>query len=498
MMLIIAVLTIVAFAFLYDYNKQSARGPDDLGKIYGRTIRRVDWDRTQRYFHLSASLKMMDMLNTLVGRAPDEETAKKEFLVNLEVIRHEAKEWGIKPTNTEIGEGIKKLPVFQTNGEFDFAKYQQFVDPNMGNKLGPLGFTDKQIEDLVEDSLKVSRIKELLNSQVVVDDSKINDQLKNFQTVDAQVVRFNIADAMKKTSVTPDQVTRYYEENKIHLKEDELRSVQYVKVDLPSDFSTLKSNGLTERLQKLADGLTTFVEQARSKGFDFAAKAAGYKVQSTPEFTATGDTPAGKIDGSVPLTDLAGEAFRLKAVNDVSDAIQTKDAFYVISLAKISAERQLTIEEVRPKIQEHLQGEAARKSMEIAAQATIENIRQAMKQGKTFADAAKEFGLTPQSISNVSPMPTSEESAEKVDTEGQAFAAATVFLRDGEMGGYEKAPWGGYAVYLAKRNPAPADLVAKQKPMIEKAVLNGSQQILFAEWLRSSREAANISFARIH
>ncbi|MEO8205453.1 MAG: SurA N-terminal domain-containing protein, partial [Chthoniobacterales bacterium] len=114
--MILVIITIVAFGFLYDRYSPQGPGTNKLGQIYKRDIPISDLDRAHRYLRLAISLGMMDMVQTLVPRAPDEESAAMEFLVNLEVLRHEAKSFAIEPTLSQITDGIKALPAFQTNG----------------------------------------------------------------------------------------------------------------------------------------------------------------------------------------------------------------------------------------------------------------------------------------------------------------------------------------------------------------------------------------------
>ncbi|MEO8205728.1 MAG: peptidylprolyl isomerase, partial [Chthoniobacterales bacterium] len=376
-------------------------------------------------------------------------------------------------------------------GQFDYEKYRQFVDPNQSNQLAPLGFTEKQIEDLITDSLKLEGIRGLINSQVIVSPAEVSETMKMFQPVDAQVLRINLTDALKNVTASDEDVARVYEENKAQLNTDETRAVEYVKIDLPAGASDLTNKTNLDALQKASDAVTAFVEKARQEGFAAAAKSAGYKVEATPEFTKSGKVSSGTARADLPLAELGPEAFRLESVSSVSDAIQAGNAFYVLALQKVTPSRVNTLEEVRPRIQENIKNDAARKAIEITAQSSVEKIRLAMKEGKTFADAAKGLGLSVQNITGITPASTSQ-TEERPVTESQTFAASTALLHDGEMGGFEKTPAGGYIVYLVKRHPAEATLEAQQKPQIERFLLRNKEMLLFAEWFRSAQDAASI------
>ena len=75
----------------------------------------------------------------------------------------------------------------------------------------------------------------------------------------------------------------------------------------------------------------------------------------------------------------------------------------------------------------------------------------------------------------------------------QNLAAATLILKDGELSKLEQAPWGAFAIQLKSRGPIDEKLFSERGAELRKTMIQGKRDLLFAEWLRISREAARIT-----
>src|SRR3984893_13926450 len=123
---IITIVVIVAFAWFY--NPSSMRrgaGPSGaIGKLNGRTITVGDIQKIERSIQLAFSLGMRDLVEDLTteGRTRDDQSLS--FAWNLLLLRDEAKQLQVVPSAEQIRNTEKALPQFQTNNQFDAAKYQ--------------------------------------------------------------------------------------------------------------------------------------------------------------------------------------------------------------------------------------------------------------------------------------------------------------------------------------------------------------------------------------
>ena len=141
-MLVVAFLTIIAFAFLYNTTQLDELAGIQNPTIYGKSLTPLMIDREVKNYQLTMALGQYDLLQKLGGTASNPDQALNEFVWNILVLRHEAGALGIEPTDTQIADRIKSLPVFQTNSQFDPIKYSQFIS----EQLAPRGFNERQLE----------------------------------------------------------------------------------------------------------------------------------------------------------------------------------------------------------------------------------------------------------------------------------------------------------------------------------------------------------------
>jgi len=177
----------------------------------------------------------------------------------------------------------------------------------------------------------------------------------------------------------------------------------------------------------------------------------------------------------------------LESVGRTSDVLQAGDAFYVVELTSITPSRPLTLEEATPQIEESLRKSAAAKALKDAADKSIASLRQAVASGKSFSEAATALGLKVELLEKALAM------SESLPPEQRRAVATTLGLKDGEISGFEPTATGGICVYLKARAPLEDKALEARRNEIRKSLLENKKDILFAEWIRSSREAAKIT-----
>ena len=103
LMLVIAIMTIIAFIWLYNpTDKFHKFGSNDVVSIYGRVVQRAQIDYQVRGYQLALALGLTDFVRDLGGLGGSEETSISDFILNLFVIQHQAPEMGI---NLSSGRG---------------------------------------------------------------------------------------------------------------------------------------------------------------------------------------------------------------------------------------------------------------------------------------------------------------------------------------------------------------------------------------------------------
>jgi peptidyl-prolyl cis-trans isomerase D len=498
LMLVVAILTIVAFIFLYNTSQLDELATTRSPKIYGQTLSPGALERQAKNYQLTLALGQYDLVSKLGGTGADQASSLSEFVWNLLILQHQARALGVEPTDAQVADRIKEVAVFQTDKQFDPLKYRAFL----AEQLAPRGFTEHQLEEVMRDSLRLERIESIVASPVAVGDKEIRETARVLQPVTAEFVRFNAEDAAKAVQITQEEIAGYFERNQANLNTRETRAVRYLSFELPSG-SKLEGRAKVDELQKLADQATKFADSLATMPFDQAATAAGLTVRSTPAFDRAGTLPPvtqSGPDGAKQLQDIlskiapkevvaaiAPPAFLLPAVGKISDVVQSGDAFYVVELAELNPARPLTLAEASPSIDARLREVKAEQALRTSGDDKITALRTALASGKKFADAAKEAGLTVESLDNIAPM------SDSLTPDQRRVVSSTLSLKEGELSGFEAAPWGGLGVYLQSRGPlADAELAAKREE-IQQSLLENKRSLLFAEWLRISREDAKIS-----
>jgi peptidyl-prolyl cis-trans isomerase D len=486
LMLLVAFITIVAFVFLYNTTQldelASVRDPS----IYGKPLNPAAIERQVKNYHLTTALGQFDLLEKLGGTVPDQGMAITQFVWNLIVLQHESKELGIEPTDDQVADKIKSIPVFQTNGQFDPTKYSTFVS----EQLAPRGFSERQLEEIMRDSLRLESISKIVEAPAAVGDSETESVARIFQPVTATYVKFKNDDAAAQVTVSPEEIEAFYKANQNALQADENRTVRCAVFELPAE-PKLEGKAKVEALQKLANAASAVAGKVSSAAgsFEAAAKEAGAEIKKLAAFDRSGTSKAGEQQPVTPeaVRAIAPSAFLLAKPGQVSDILQSGDAFYLVELVETSPARPLTLEESKSQIETAIRAQKASQLFAASANSAYNALVAAVASGKPLKEAAESQKLETVELQAVIP---AAESTSRID---QNLAAATMILKDKELSKLEQAPWGAFAIQLHSRGPVDEKLLAERGSELRETMLQGKRDILFAEWLRVSRDAARIT-----
>jgi hypothetical protein len=489
LMVLIAFLTIIAFAFLYNTTEMDRVGTNIVARIYDRDVMTVDIERAIRVYQLALALGQFDLVRGLSGQAQTEDEAANNFIWNLMVLQHEARAMGVEPGNQAVVDRIKTLPVFQTDGQFDPMKYANFTQ----EQLAPRGFTERQLEDVIKDALRLEEVKSLVQSPAMLLPGEVEPALQRVAPVDAEVLRFDAAQAGRDVKVSDEELQKAYEEKKATLQAPEKRSVRYVALVLTPAERELADKERVAALQKLATATGDF-SQALGEGGSLqdVAAARELEVRTSPLFG-----PGGESDGA--LADLDGEvvpaaaavAFRLSSAPGNFEIIELgRDGYAVIEVAEVQEARPLTLEEASADLRAGLIEQKRALAVQEEAKAMLAKVREAMAGGASFAEALKAAKAESETMKGLSPF------SEDLTPAQRQVAMAVMDQTVGTLGEFVPAPDGGFAVYLAARNESDAATLAARRPQVEQGMLQGKEMLLFAQWLVTAREASGLQVLR--
>ena len=490
---IVIALLCIPFVFFFS-NMPTGATENQFGKLYGREISNVEFQRSARMFNLARELGMFTFLQEMVAGANSESQAYNDFMWNRLVLRHEAKSLGIAPSNAEIVEAVKTLRPFRGEKGFEIAKYNEFTQV----ALPVMGFTEAHIEEVVGDQLTLERLKQVIGAgaQVPETESKENYE-RAYGKLHVAVVRVSAEDLAKDVQVPDDEIAKYYEAQKAQLNSEEKRKVSFVTFGLDEEQKKLQGKERVEVLQKLADRANDFNMALLEKDAQFQQVAEKFQmpITTTGEFTRSAPDP---LLSSNPQ--LAEVAFKLQPNEPNSDAVQVGDGFYVVHLDGIEPPRPLALEEAKPKIVDTLKRQKVQALASAKGTQAMLALRDSLKAGAPLDAALGQTGLPTE---KVTPFALADSPAMQIGPDGQPQAqpeapdlqmikGAVAEMSAGEVSEFIPTANGGVVAVLEKRDaPDPANY-EQMKGMFDERLRRNKREIAFYEWLRDRRREAGV------
>lgn len=483
LLIVVTIIIVIAFAAWGDFTTDPGVGGQNcVVKVYNRCYRQKEVQKLASHFDVAYQLGMGDFVSVLFGenRLDNDRT---DFIMSLVVLRHEAERLGIEPSSAEIQEAIPNLPIFQQ--PWVNADYVQ------NNILGPNGFSDGDLAQLVKDYLSYQKLRDLVSAGISPIPSETDRRyIEQNQRYTASVIRFDRETVSGDVEVTDAEVKEYYEKNSEDLMSEALRGFDYVKftpkevaedatneVKAKADLDFAKA--VNRAYSDLADENADFVEIAKQ----YEGKKADFSMET------------GKFEPFAPTSppdEIAGETETVQAIfrdalqlDDVTVPLKTGNGgYYVFHYSESVEPEPMTLEEATPGIREALSTRKSDRSVNDAASATLAKINEALEAGKPFAAAAKEAGADPIELPNFS---ASEPPADTEDT--GLILGAVEGMGEKEISGVIERPGGqGYLlVYVDKIEIYKNAAEDSEKRAISATVGNTLTRTMFTAWLNQRR-----------
>jgi len=488
LMIVIAILAIPFVFYFVKTPDYGAIGRDHFATIYDQNVSLTQAQQIGRLLNLAQVLGMSEFVGTMTaGAGMDQSQGPVQFVANLLVLRHEAERLGVRPSTSEIGDAVRKLPAFHGDSGFDINKFNEVVQ----NGLAPLGLAEEHIEQLVRDEICLSEIQKLLAAGVSLPKSELEENFRRgYDKLYVSVIRFRSADLDKDVKITDEDVQKYYDAHKAELRSEEKRKVEFVQLTLNEEEKKLSGKPRIEALQKLADRATDFTQALLEKDADFKQAAAKFQlpVHETGEFTAAEPDPQLKGDQQ-----LVAAAFKLSAQEPHSDAVQVADGFYILNLTGKTEARQLALEEAKPKIVDALKKTRTRELMSTKGAEMVQQLREAKKSGQSPEAVIEKAGVKPEKLPAFSLI---DEEMEKPEADQQkkqspellTIKDAVALLNAGDVTDFMPSGTDGLIAVLEKREPL--EDAGEKKASFEKRILQNKERIVVVEWLRDRQRAA--------
>ncbi|EQA4235958.1 peptidylprolyl isomerase [Serratia marcescens] len=374
---IILALIILSFVLTGVGNYLIGGSGDYAAKVNGQTIERAQLEQAFQSERSRMQQQLGDQFSALAGNEGYMQQMRRQVLSQLidnMLLDQYAKKLGLAVSDDQIKDAIRKAPYFQTNGQFDNAKYldligrmgytadnfaqsmrQQLVNQQVIQAFGDSGFVlpseSQAMAALVlqERDVRLATIdlKALQAKQSAGDDElkAYYDQNKNSFIAPEQVkvsyIPLDAASMQDKVKVSEEDISAYYDQHKSSYGQPERKNYSVIQLKTEAE-----ANAALDELKKGAD----FATLAKEKSSDIISRRTGGELGwLEPETTAdelkqANLTEKGQLSGVVKssvgylivrLNDIEPE--KVKPLSEVHDAIAKQvqqekavDAYYAL------------------------------------------------------------------------------------------------------------------------------------------------------------------------
>ncbi len=254
----------------------------DVGSVDGTPIRYTEYMEAYRLASEQSRAENPGVALTLEDQDALEDVAFNS-LVQAELLRDEYRRRGITVTDREIYEAVRRFPPpeiqqapdFQTDGQFDPAKYERFLaTPNAATREFLISLENRYREELPR-----FKLLEQVTSDIYPSETKLWQMWRDTRdsiVVKVLQVRPAAAVAEGSVSVTDDEVRRWYEDHRDDFRRPARAVVSFIAViKLPTRVDSAMVVAKARALRDSLVGGADFATLARAESSDSASAANG-------------------------------------------------------------------------------------------------------------------------------------------------------------------------------------------------------------------------------
>nr|SAY41790.1 Peptidyl-prolyl cis-trans isomerase D [Serratia marcescens] len=367
---IILALIILSFVLTGVGNYLIGGSGDYAAKVNGQTIERAQLEQAFQSERSRMQQQLGDQFSALAGNEGYMQQMRRQVLSQLidnMLLDQYAKTLGLAVSDDQIKDAIRKAPYFQTNGQFDNAKYLDLI--------GRMGYT--------ADNFAQSMRQQLVNQQLIQAFGESGFVLPSesqamaalvLQERDVRLATIDLKALQAKQSAGDDELKAYYDQNKNSFIAPEQVKVSYIPLDAASMQDKVKvseedisayydqhksSYGQPERknysvIQLKTEAEANAVLDELKKGADFATLA---KEKSTDIISRRTGGELGWLEPETTADEL--KQANLTEKGQLSGVVKSSVGFLIVRLNDIVPEKVKPLSEVHDAIAKQVQQEKA-------------------------------------------------------------------------------------------------------------------------------------------
>jgi peptidyl-prolyl cis-trans isomerase D len=309
----IAFVALMVFEWGMDITGQSGAGYGEIGRVNGTPIMYEQYQAAYRNLYEQVSRSQSEPVTSAQNR--ELEDAAWNEIVNQVLIQQELGRRGIRVTDQEIRDQasfqppqeLAGDPLFQTDGQFDLRKYQDFL-ANSADELFLL-----QLEAYYRDIIPRGKLLRQVSSGIYFTEAELWDQFRlQNQQVRVRFVAFNPDQRVEDFSaeVSEREIRDYYDDHQEDFQVPAQVDVKYValtKAPLVED--TVAARDRAAAVLEEIRGGADFAEVAQRESSDEVSAANGGDLgsfargQMVPAFDSVAfNAPLNRIQGPIETT----------------------------------------------------------------------------------------------------------------------------------------------------------------------------------------------------
>ncbi len=422
-------------------------------------------------------------------------------LIDTTLILKEARRMGITASKEEVSSSIAAMPMFQTNGTFNFNLYQQLLKSNR--------ITAKEFEEGQERELILKKTRQAIIGKVSVSDQEALDLFrKEHDRIQLEYAGYAPADLMAEIRPGETELKQFLQKNQEQFRSAEKVAIGYVLVDPAVHASrvTLSEDELQAFYQKNIDrwqgkdgilplaevrervraealkqktgrqafelAADTLFKNIKSGDLNLIAAKLHTRPQQTPLFPA--DAPPRELAGE---TALIRKAFELKQ-GELGGPVETERGIYIIKAIQRVPSQFRPLSDIRPQVEQRFK---AARAAELARSRAEQAAGQLAAKKPLACQTTASFGYSPTGeIPSIGTSPELMETAFKLTVSSPAAPAP---FRVGDR-------W--YAIRLKNRSEAPRTEFDRTRAALKQRILPGKQRTALDSWVQQLRGKAKI------
>ena len=325
---LLMLIFVLQLSGIFDQNSGGAFSKTSAGKINGQTI-------DARTYQAAVQQTIDNQQRQTPGRLGLEQTEQIrnevwDQFVDRAVMESQYKKYGITVSQDEIVTAMRTQPIqdlvrsqeFQTDGQFDLAKYQRWLaSPAAAPYLDILA-------GQYRDELRRSKLLQAVTADVYVSDAALWQQYRDANeqvtiSLTAILPRNAVADSL--VTVTPAEVAEYYRQHRAVFERPKTAFVSYVSLpSFPDASDTAAALARAQQVRGEIAGGAPFAEVAQRESSDSVSAKNGGDL---------GEWKKGDMDAAFDAA-----AFSLP-VNALSQPVLSQFGYHIIQVSSRSGDK---------------------------------------------------------------------------------------------------------------------------------------------------------------